>query len=84
MIDTDPILRLAQQLADEITKQTEEAEADTAFVRQVMVVVELDLGSSTTMFTSSADDRPWVQIAFLERAADHLAARPVEVSLDDD
>lgn len=82
MIDTEPIIRLAQQLADEITAQVDDAET-TAFVRQAMVCVEIDLGNSTTIFSVSADDRPWVQIAFLDAAANNLDAARCEVNDDD-
>lgn len=68
MIETDVIHRLAEKLADQIHQADEDG-----FVRQAMLIVELDHGSrETTILTASSDDRPWCQIAFLDHAADHL------------
>lgn len=78
MIETGAINRLADDLVTAI------GEHDTGFgfVRQAMICVELDNGPSTTFLTVSADDRPWVQIAFLEATARHLEARLDEARED--
>ena len=82
MIDTEPILRLAQHAADSISEHADDD--DGGFIRQVLVSVEIDLGSSTTILSFSADDRPWVQIAFLDEAASRLEAQRYALQQDNE
>ena len=81
MIDTEPIVRLATELARDVEQI--ETEDFSPFVRQVMIVLELDMGDRMRMITGSSDDRKWVQIAFLDHAANYLELNSFSTVSDD-
>lgn len=56
---------------------------DEATLRIVAIVAEVDVGDATEILVTSDDDRPWVQLAFLQEGVNSLEAR-LAMFQDDD
>lgn len=82
-MDADPIRELADRLAARIIATQDELGED-AFVRSVALLVEVDAGPRTRFYTDFADDRPWVQTAFLYEIAEQIEARRFLAAQQDD
>lgn len=67
MIDASPLRRLA----DGVIQQLEQSDTE-GFVRTVALLVEIDLGDSTTLVVRCSDDRDWARFAFIDHVLDRM------------
>jgi hypothetical protein len=75
------------QYAASVMDRINEDFGDDVDIRTISLVVEVDGEDATTILVSCDDDRPWVQIAFLEEALATLEVQRDEAGdaiLDDD
>jgi hypothetical protein len=63
------------QYAASVMDRINEDFGDDADIRTISLAIEVDMGDATTILVSCDDDRPWVQIAFLEEALATLEDR---------
>lgn len=69
--------------AAELMEHIASVYGEDAEVRTVLLCVEVDTGDATEIVTAG-DDRPWLQVAFLEETLATVEARRSELELADE
>jgi hypothetical protein len=79
-MDTTPLGLYVTQVMEQVGADFD----DDAVFRNIMIVLDVDTQDETVTVVSCDDDRPWVQLAFIEEAQATIEAGNVAFHPDDD
>lgn len=70
-IDTSMLGEIAAEAMERIAADF----GDAATIRTVAIIAEIDVHDATHFYVASSDDRPWMQMAFLEQGIENIENR---------